>query len=145
MEEEHGGGVRRGRRFKRSQPQRMGPGQEKDQGTGERSAPQGSGVGGDHGAVGAEKKSGLDLGQRGERVSVEDRRSCMEMVQQAKASGAGRRASCAVLEVPLRTLERWEKSPDQGDQRQGPNTVCAHALSEAEKQAIVAVSSSPAY
>jgi len=76
---------------------------------------------------------------------VEDRRSCMEMVQQAKASGAGRRASCAVLEVSLRTLERWEKEPDQGDQRRGPATACAHGLSAQEKQAIVEVSNSRAY
>src|SRR3990170_4092293 len=102
-------------------------------------------VGGDHGAAGAEKKSGLDLGQRGERVSVEDRRSCIEMVQQAKANGARRQASCAVLEVSLRTVERWEKARDQGDQRRGPATGCAHALSAQEKQAIVKVSSSPEY
>ena len=76
---------------------------------------------------------------------MEDRRSCMEMVQQAKASGAGRRASCAVLEVSLRTLERWEKEPDQGDQRRGPATACAHGLSAQEKQAIVEVSNSRAY
>jgi len=78
-------------------------------------------------------------------VSVEDRRSCMELVEQAKASGAGRRASCQVLEVSLRTLERWEKDPDQGDRRRGPDTVCSHALSAAEKQAIVAVCNSSAY
>jgi transposase InsO family protein len=42
-------------------------------------------------------------------------------------------------------VERWEKDPDQGDQRRGPDTVCAHALSAAEKQAIVAVSNSSAY
>jgi len=78
-------------------------------------------------------------------VSVEDRRSCMELVKQAKASGAGRRASCEVLEVSLRTLERWGKEPDQGDQRRGPVTVCAHSLSAQEKQAIVEVSSSRAY
>jgi putative transposase len=76
---------------------------------------------------------------------VADRRSCMEMVRQAKASGAGRRASCEVLEVSLRTLERWEKAPDKGDQRRGPDTRCAHALSAQEKQAIVKVSSRPEY
>ena len=112
-------GWNRERGVKRNEPQRMGGGQEKDQGVGERSAAQGSSVGGDHGAVGAEKKSGLDLGQRGERVSVADRRSCMEMVRQAKASGAGRRASCEVLEVSLRTLERWEKAPDKGISDEG--------------------------
>jgi putative transposase len=49
------------------------------------------------------------------------------------------RKAAAVLDVSLRTLERWEKQPDQGDQRRGPDTVCGHALSEKEKQAIVAV------
>jgi len=78
-------------------------------------------------------------------VSVENRHSCMELVQQAKAGGAGRRAACEVLEVSLRTLERWEKEPDQGDQRRGPATACAHGLSAQEKQAIVEVSSSPEY
>jgi len=37
-------------------------------------------------------------------------------------------------------LERWEKEPEKGDQRRGPHSVCAHALSEQEKQAIVEVS-----
>ncbi len=78
-------------------------------------------------------------------MSLEDRRSCMELVKQAKASGAGRAASCEVLAVSLRTLERWEKAPDQGDQRRGPDTVCAHALSAAEQQAIVAVCNTSAY
>lgn len=78
-------------------------------------------------------------------MSVEDRRSCMELVKQAKASGAGRRASCQVLEVSLRTLERWEKEPEKGDQRRGPDSVTAHALSEEEKQAIVGVCNSSAY
>ena len=78
-------------------------------------------------------------------MSLEDRRSCIELVKQAQANGAGRAASCEVLDVSLRTLERWEKQPDQGDQRRGRDTVCGHALSTAEKQAIVAISNSSAY
>jgi len=78
-------------------------------------------------------------------VSLEDRRSCMELVKQAKVAGAGRAASCEILDVSLRTLERWEKDPDQGDQRRGPDTVCGHALSEKEKQSIVAVCNSSIY
>ena len=78
-------------------------------------------------------------------MSLEDRRSCMELVEQAQASGAGRAASCAVLDVSLRTVERWEKEPQKGDQRRGPVSGCAHALSEKEKQAIVAISNSSAY
>ena len=45
----------------------------------------------------------------------------------------------------MRTLERWEKDPEQGDQRRGPVSECAHALSAQEKQAIVKVSSRPEY
>ena len=78
-------------------------------------------------------------------MSVADRRSCMELVKQAKASGAGRGESCRVLDVSLRTLERWEKEPEKGDQRRGPDTVAGHSLSEEEKQAIVGVSNSSAY
>ena len=78
-------------------------------------------------------------------MSLKDRRSCMELVKQAKASGAGRGACCQVLEVSLRTLERWEKEPEKGDQRRGPDSVSAHSLSEEEKQAIVEVSNSSAY
>ena len=78
-------------------------------------------------------------------MSVEDRGRCIELVQQARASGARRVASCEVLEVSLRTVERWEKDPDPGDQRRGPKSVCGHALSEKEKQAIVEVSNSQAY
>ena len=78
-------------------------------------------------------------------MSVADRQSCIEMVEQAKASGARRQASCEVLEVSLRTLERWEKAPGKGDQRGGPVSGCAHALSTQEKQAIVEVSSGPEY
>jgi len=76
---------------------------------------------------------------------VEDRGRCIELVEQARASGARRVASCEVLEVSLRTVERWEKDPDPGDQRRGPKSVCGHALSEKEKQAIVEVSNSQAY
>lgn len=67
------------------------------------------------------------------------------MVREAQASGARRHASCALLEVSLRTVERWEKAPDKGDQRRGPVRGCGHALSEQEKQAIVKVSSCQEY
>jgi transposase InsO family protein len=67
------------------------------------------------------------------------------MVREAQASGARRQASCEVLEVSVRTVERWEKEPQKADQRRGPLGACGHALSEEEKQAIVKVSSSPEY
>jgi putative transposase len=73
---------------------------------------------------------------------VADRQSCIELVEKAKASGARRQASCAVLEVSLRTLERWEKDPDKEDGRRGPKTACGKRLSDQEKQAMVEVCNS---
>ena len=66
-------------------------------------------------------------------------------MEQAKASGARRQASCEVLEVSLRTLERWEKQPDKEDGRRGPNTTCGHRLSDEEKQAMMEVCNSREY
>lgn len=74
-----------------------------------------------------------------------DRQSCIELVEEAQARGARRQASCAVLEVSLRTLERWEKEPQRGDQRRGPKRVCGHKLSDQEKQAIMEVCNSRDY
>ena len=78
-------------------------------------------------------------------MSVADRESCIALVEQAKASGARRQASCEVLEVSLRTLERWEKQPDRADGRRGPKTACGHRLREEEKQAMMQVCNSPEY
>lgn len=69
----------------------------------------------------------------------------MELVVEAEQAGASRSASCQVLEVSLRTLERWEKNPEQGDKRAGPITPPAHSLTESERKMIVEVSTSATY
>ncbi len=78
-------------------------------------------------------------------MSVADRQSCIELVEKARASGARRQASCEVLEVSRRTLERWEKEPDRADGRHGPKTACGQRLSDEEKQAMVEVCHSREY
>lgn len=78
-------------------------------------------------------------------MSLEDRKVCMELVKEAEDSGAGRAASCQILELSLRTLERWEKTPDTADQRSGPKTAPAHSLTQEEKKMIIEVSNEVAY
>ena len=63
---------------------------------------------------------------------MEDRGRCIELVEQARASGARRVACCEVLEVSLRTVERWEKDPDPGDQRRAEKRVWACTQRERE-------------
>jgi putative transposase len=85
------------------------------------------------------------LGNRGERVALVDRKICIKLVEEAAVAGAGRAASCEILELSLRTLERWEKNPDEEDKRAGPIKPAVHSLTEEEKKMIREVSATPMY
>ena len=60
-------------------------------------------------------------------------------------SGATRAASAQILELSVRTLERWSRDPDQPDGRSGPLTPAPHSLTKEEKEMIIEVSNSPLY
>lgn len=63
-------------------------------------------------------------------------------MQEAVAGGATRAASCEILELNVRTLERWREKPDVPDGRAGPITPAVNSLTEAEKKMIIEVSNS---
>ena len=69
----------------------------------------------------------------------------MELVQEAVDSGASRAASCQLLELSVRTHERWRAEPDRPDGRAGPLTPALHSLTEEEKKMIIEVSNQPLY
>ena len=85
------------------------------------------------------------MGNRGRRVELKDRQECMELVREAVNAGATSAASCEILELSVRTMERWKKAPEKADGRQGPLTPSAHSLTEEEKKMILDVSNSPLY
>ena len=58
-------------------------------------------------------------------------------------SGATRAASAQILELSVRTLERWREEPEMPDGRKGPLTPAPHSLTEEEKKMIIEVSNSP--
>lgn len=74
-----------------------------------------------------------------------ERQECTHLVQEAVDSGARRAQACQVLEVSVRTLERWRKAPETRDGRAGPVTPAAHGLTAAEKKRIIDVSNSVLY
>jgi len=74
-----------------------------------------------------------------------DRKECLALVEEAAIAGASRAASCEILEVSVRTLERWKKDPEKCDKRAGPLTPAPHQLTEAERQMIIEVSNSAPY
>ena len=68
------------------------------------------------------------------------------LIQQAVASGARVEAACEMLDLTARTLERWQKEQDGGeDRRAGPKTAPQHALTTEERAEIVAIATSPEY
>lgn len=64
-------------------------------------------------------------------------------MNEAVEAGARKAKACEFLGVSLRTVERWEHQPE--DQRRGPLTRPANALSEKEREKIIAIANSEAY
>ena len=67
----------------------------------------------------------------------------MELVREGVETGARRHKACEILGVSVRTLQRWEENPEEGDRRSGPKSQPSNSLSEPEKDLVVAVANSP--
>ena len=69
-------------------------------------------------------------------TSSPDRQHALELVNEARASGARLKSACAELGIDVNTYRRWSR--DLADKRPTANRPTpAHALSEAERQAIL--------
>jgi len=60
-------------------------------------------------------------------------------VDEAIAAGASQAATCELVGLDERTIQRWRMRPDGDDQRRGPKTRPDHALSSEEEAEIVAL------
>jgi putative transposase len=78
-------------------------------------------------------------------VSLLDRKHLSGLIEEAVGSGARRSECCKVLEFSVRTLQRWEKDPEQGDQRRGPIATTLKQLTFAERQNVIDIANSPEY
>jgi transposase InsO family protein len=82
---------------------------------------------------------------------LEDRQIAIELIDEAVTAGARRFKACDVLEIDVRTLQRWKKAlaEQQGlaDRRKaaGEMRVPANKLSEQERGAILEVCNQPEY
>jgi transposase InsO family protein len=65
------------------------------------------------------------------------------LLEEAMAQGARQEAVCRRLGVSERTLQRWQRSAEDG--RHGPCTAPANKLSEVERQVVIAAANSPAF
>jgi transposase InsO family protein len=73
-----------------------------------------------------------------------DRIETLTLIDEAVAAGCRLGVASAELGLSLRTVQRWRRVPDGGDdRRRGPNTKPSHALSEAERAEVVRVANQP--
>ncbi len=75
-------------------------------------------------------------------MSLLDRKHLSGLIEEAVGAGARRNECCKILDFSVRTLQRWEKNPDSGDNRRGPKTLTLKQLSEDERVKVVEISNS---
>ena len=79
---------------------------------------------------------------------LEDCRTLMAHIAQARTKGARLKPACAAAGIDTRTLQRWKADGGsaKGDRRpDAQHSVLPHALSEAERAQIVAVCNEPRF
>jgi len=72
-------------------------------------------------------------------------KTAIELIRESVSHGARRDPACRVLEISIRTLQRWERAESLEDGRRAPRGGPANALSEEEKEQIISISTSPEY
>ena len=79
----------------------------------------------------------MGSGRRGRLISAYDKQETINLIDDARRSGARLESACELLEIDIRTLQRWKRDSDLEDKRCGPingpankltATECAHVL-----------------
>jgi hypothetical protein len=65
-----------------------------------------------------------------------------ELIQEAVRGRARLWKACEVLEITVRTYQRWGKSSPEGDARHGPRSKPANTLSIEERVEVIAIATS---
>lgn len=84
-------------------------------------------------------------GKRGRLITAADKQEALTLIQEARKAGCRIKPACELLELDMRTLQRWIKEDDLDDKRHGPLTAPANKLTEAERARILEVANSPEY
>lgn len=85
------------------------------------------------------------MGGRGRLISLAARTEVLSLLKDAVNAGARQSRACKVIGLPARTLQRWRKSPEEGDRRQLRVQTPPNRLTELERQRIVKIANSAEY
>lgn len=83
-------------------------------------------------------------------IALEDRQMAIQLIGEAVEAGARRSKACEVLDITLRTLQRWEKALEESklhDQRKAAASerIPDNKLSDEERQQVLRVCNHPQY
>jgi putative transposase len=67
------------------------------------------------------------------------------LIKEAQSAGCRIQPACELLELDIRTLQRWLKENNLEDKRRGPTTAPANKLTNAERARILEIANSPEY
>ncbi|MFQ5544265.1 MAG: IS3 family transposase [Nitrospiria bacterium] len=73
-------------------------------------------------------------------MSAQDRAECISLITEAVAAGARKVMACQTLDLQIRTIERWEKTPADG--RCGPRSSPSNALTQEERTKVLEIANS---
>ena len=84
--------------------------------------------------------------KRGRLIDESSRREALSLVKEATQAGARKQKVCTLLNISLRTLERWEKPQGLIDKRkEACRPIQGNQLSEEEREALLKVANSERY
>ncbi len=76
-------------------------------------------------------------------MSSSDRAECISLITEAVQCGARKEKACETLNLQIRTIERWEKQPE--DRRRGPHKRPSNAFSAEERAKVLEIANSTKY
>jgi transposase InsO family protein len=84
-------------------------------------------------------------GSRGRLVSAQDRLEAIKLVNEACTNGARQYKACEVLDVSIRTLERWVHEQGTQDKRKNAERTVGNKLTQDERMSILTTINSKDY
>jgi len=87
----------------------------------------------------------LGSGRRGRLITERDKQETIVLIEEAHEAGCRIKPACELLELDIRTLQRWQCADNLNDKRHGPITQPANKLTAAQRARILEVANSAPY
>ncbi len=84
-------------------------------------------------------------GQRGRLITEQDKAEAIGLIKEACDARCRLKPACEILEIDIRTWQRWKKESSLKDKRCGPNTAPSNKFTDSERKRLLEVVNSSEY